>query len=225
MINIYLLTSERAADSWAQTGSLVRQCVAMGLHVDPLNFDPKMTIRDAEVRRRVWWTVAGFDALLCLSFGRPSAIKYYKTNLPQDCEDEDLLDIPSNSTSAFPPFAAFKEEATNMTYHSAYYQLAIPTYELLDRIFRVDHNYSRSAIYGWFCPDPAANVQSKDEDERHTYDGSVRLAKDIMQWYAHLPVGMRFNPEEDSPETLQSKYTPTRINQILSMCLKTFMIV
>ncbi len=54
LVNIYLLNSERAADAWSQTGSLVRQCIAMGLHVDPASLDPKISMRDAEIRRRIW---------------------------------------------------------------------------------------------------------------------------------------------------------------------------
>lgn len=54
LINVYLLNSERAADAWSQIGALVRQCIAMGLHKDPLSLDGKISMRDAEVRRRIW---------------------------------------------------------------------------------------------------------------------------------------------------------------------------
>ena len=54
LVNIYLLNSERAADSWTQTGSLVRQCIAIGLHVDPASLDGRISVREAEVRRRIW---------------------------------------------------------------------------------------------------------------------------------------------------------------------------
>jgi hypothetical protein len=64
LINVYLyvetglandsLNSERASDAWSLMGSLVRQCVAMGLHVDPADLDSKISLRDAEVRRRIW---------------------------------------------------------------------------------------------------------------------------------------------------------------------------
>lgn len=54
LVNVYLLNSERAADAWSQTGSLIRQCIAMGLHVDPAILDPRISLRDAEIRRRVW---------------------------------------------------------------------------------------------------------------------------------------------------------------------------
>ena len=225
MINIYLLNSERAADAWSQTGSLVRQCIAMGLHVDPVSLDPKVSIRDAEVRRRIWWTVAGLDALLCLSFGRPSVINFYKTNLPQDREDETLSDAAGTANMTLPPSNVLNNETTEMTYHTAYFQLAIPSYELLDRLFHVDRKYSRSAIYGWFRPAPEAYApKNVEDDEGHTYEGALRLARDITTWYSHLPRGMRFDVEEDTEEMMKN-HSVRRINQILALCVKTFMIV
>jgi hypothetical protein len=183
----------------------------MGLHVDPVSLDSKISMRDAEVRRRIWWTVAGLDALFCVSFGRPSVIHFYKTNLPQDRTDDNLSDL--------------RNEATEMSYHAAYFQLTIPSYELLDRIFHVERKYSRSAVYGWFSPSPESTAAATEESNRHTYDDAVRLADDIFQWYSHVPRDMRFELGEDTPERLHKTRTPVRINQTLALCIKTFMIV
>jgi hypothetical protein len=60
LMNIYLLNSERAADGWAQTGSLIRQCVAMGLHVDPASLDPRGFGR---IVLRLVWTPLGHQLL------------------------------------------------------------------------------------------------------------------------------------------------------------------
>jgi hypothetical protein len=223
LINVYLLNSERAADAWSQTGALVRQCIAMGLHVDPASLDSKVSMRDAETRRRVWWSVAGLDALFCVSFGRPSVINYYTTNLPQDRTDDNLSDAPGSAQSLLPPSNVLRNETTDMTYHAAYFQLTIPSYELLDRIFRVDWKYSRSAIYGWFSRTP--DQGPAEEQVGHTYEDAIRLAQDIFQWYAHLPRGMRFDIEEDTAEALRKDRSELRINQTLALCVKTFMIV
>mgnify|MGYP002718846656 CR=1 FL=1 len=199
----------------------------MGLHVDPVSLDPKVSIREAEVRRRMWWTVAGLDALLCLSFGRPSVINFYKTNLPQDREDETLSDAPGTANVILPPSNVLNNETTESTYHAAYFQLAIPSYELLDRLFHVDRGYSRSAIYGWFRPSPDAYVSrsTSEEDEGHTYEGAIRLAQDIITWYSHIPRGMRFEMEEDTAERLNKELPYRRMNQMLALCVKTFMIM
>jgi hypothetical protein len=52
---IYLLNSERASDAWPELGIVIRQAVAMGLHIDPLQLYPDLPFKDAEVRRRVWY--------------------------------------------------------------------------------------------------------------------------------------------------------------------------
>ena len=199
----------------------------MGLHVDPISLDSKISMREAETRRRIWWTLAGMDALLCLSFGRPSVINFYKTSLPQDRTDDNLSDSPNTGLSLLPPSNVLGNEATDMTYHAAYFQLTIPSYELLDRIFHVDRKYSRSAIYGWFAPDPSElhNHFHDNEDTRHTYDDAVRLAKDIFQWYDQVPRGMRFVVDEDTQDVLRQTRNPIRINQSLALCVKTYMIV
>lgn len=172
------------------------------------------------------WTVAGLDALLCISFGRPSAINYYKTNLPQDRTDETLSDAPGSAQTYLPPSNVLGNEMTDMTYHAADYQLTIPTYELLDRIFQVDRKYSRSAIYGWFAPGPDNEVHiTTDEDTKHTYDDAVRLANDIFAWYSQLPRGIRFEPEEHTAELLLRTRSAYHINQTLALCAKTFMIM
>ena len=200
----------------------------MGLHVDPASLDAKISLREAEVRRRIWWTVAGLDALLCVSFGRPSVINFYKTNLPQDRTDDKLSDMPGTAQQLLPPSNVLSNETTDMTFHAAYFQLTIPSYELLDRIFHVDRTYSRSAIYGWFSPSPdllPSNHPEKGEGvHTHTYEGAIRLAEDIFQWYAHIPRGMRFDPDVDGDDTLLQS-TSVRANQRLILCSKTFMLV
>ena len=55
MMVIYLLNSERASDAWPELGIVIRQAVAMGLHIDPLQLYPDLPFKDAEVRRRVWY--------------------------------------------------------------------------------------------------------------------------------------------------------------------------
>ena len=189
LMNIYLLNSERAADGWAQTGSLIRQCVAMGLHVDPASLDPRISMRDAEVRRRIWWSVAGLDALFCVSFGRPSAINFYTTNLPQDRTDDNLSDAPGSALSQLPPSNVLRNETTDVTYHAAYFQLTIPSFELLDRIFRVDWKYSRSSIYGWFSKPPQGIDHPRSFEETHTYGMPFASLKTCSRGTPTSPAG------------------------------------
>nr|XP_019011068.1 uncharacterized protein I206_04376 [Kwoniella pini CBS 10737]OCF49849.1 hypothetical protein I206_04376 [Kwoniella pini CBS 10737] len=213
---VYLLASERAADAWTSGGTLVKQAIALGLHKDPLNLDPKISMRDAEVRRRVWWSIAGFDCMLCVFFDRP---------------DANLSDIPGSAQQLLPPSNVLSNETTEQTFHAAYYQLTIPSFELLDRIFTVDRRFSRSSIYGWFSPpqkdDTKARFMNYQDDEQntdHTYQDAVRLANDISQWYSLLPSGIRFS-ENDTPEYLINSRSRKQLNQTLILSIKTWTIV
>lgn len=189
------------------------------------------------------WTVAGLDALFCVAFGRPSAINFYTTNLPQDRPDSHLSESPGSAVAPLPPSNVLSNETTDTTYHTAYFQLTIPSYELLDRIFHTEWTYSRSAIYGWFSrsnePGGTGGAYAGDAggmaqgdgprvDERatqNTYEASIRLAKDMLDWYSHLPDGMRFEPDSTTTESITRDRSPVRVNQTLVLCVKAFMIM
>ncbi|WWD17199.1 hypothetical protein CI109_101637 [Kwoniella shandongensis] len=226
LVEVYLLVSERAADAWSIDGSIVKQAIALGLHKDPLSLDPKISMRDAEIKRRLWWSIAGFDCMLCIFFGRPSGINYYTTNLPQDRPDENLSDAPGSAQQYLPPSNVLSNKTTDQTYHAAYYQLTIPSFELLQRIFHTDRKFSRSAIYGWFSPPPDNRPPglSSAETTHNTYQDAIGLAKDISQWYSHLPDGMRCDVD-DTAEFLIASRTRRQGNQSLGLCIKTWTLV
>ena len=225
LINVYLYASERASDSWALSGSLVRQCISLGLHVDPLLLDANVSMRDAEVRRRLWWSVAGFDVLLCTLFGRPPCVTYYTTALPQDRTDDNLSDAPGSAQQQLPPSNVLRNETTDMTFHAAYFQLTIPSFELLSRVFSMKRDFSRSKVFGWFSPSPDHERAPKTEDHPHTYDDALKLASDILAWYKNLPRGIRFDPDEDTPEVLLKTRSRSIINQSLMLCMKTMILL
>ncbi|OXC67489.1 hypothetical protein AYX13_03998 [Cryptococcus neoformans] len=222
LIQVYLLASERAADAWAIGGNMIKQAIALGLHKDPLSLDPNISMRDAEVRRRLWWSIAGFDTMLAIFFGRPSGITYYTTNFPQDRSDDNLSDAPGSARQLLPPSNVLASETTDQTYHTAYYQLTIPSFELLEGIFHVDRQFSRSALYGWFSPPPSS--MDAGGSKRHTYRHAIRLAEDIRQWYGHLPKGMRVD-KEDTAESLSESRPKKQVVQTLGLCIKTWTLI
>lgn len=224
LINIYLIHSERAADSWALTGSLVRQCVALGLHVDPTHLDPRISMKEAEIRRRIWWTVAGFDCLLCVSFGRPSVITYYTCAIPQDLTDDKLSDEPGSAVLLAREPNTLGPETTDETYHAAYYQLSLPSLELLNRVFHVSPISARESFMGWFTPSQNDHPIGPPTVVGNTYEDAIRLGRDIFDWYAHLPEGMRFDPEDKDLTKLTTR-SRRRINQTLALTVKTFILV
>ncbi|KGB74446.2 hypothetical protein CNBG_0284 [Cryptococcus deuterogattii R265] len=223
LIQVYLLVSERATDAWAIGGCMIKQAIALGLHKDPLSLDPNMSMRAAEVRRRLWWSIAGFDTMLAIFFGRPSSITYYTTSFPQDRSDDSLSDAPGSARQLFPPSNVLASETTDQTYHTAYYQLTIPSFELLESIFHVDGQMSRSALYGWFSPSPDSSTDEKDP-KRHTYRRAIRLAEDIRQWYEHLPKRMRVD-KEDTAESLSKSRSKKQMVQTLGLCIKTWTLI
>jgi len=217
------LNSERASDFWSSLGSLIRQSIAIGLHIDPLHTFPQMPQREVEVRRRLWWTIAGLEALVCLSLGRPTAIQYYDTHLPQDIEDDKLEDTPA---STMPPVPYNSEETTSQSYHTAYFGLTIPSLELLERVFHRKSRYSRSAKWGWFAVAPG-DMDSEDAGlprYESTYDDALRLDNDIVAFYKLVPPGMRFEADRDTADTLLRDRSRAQINQTLALCHKTNMV-
>lgn len=165
------------------------------------------------------WTVAGLDSLLCVSFGRPSLIHFYTTNLPQHRTDDDLSELPGTA-AAFTPSSSLFREMTEATFHTAHFQLTIPSLEVLRLMFQGYRN--TSGQNGWILPQAAPpNL----EPNRNTYDDAVKLGRDIREWYSRIPHDMRFDPEKDTAESLLKSRSPLHINQTLALCAKTHMLV
>lgn len=224
LINVYLLHSERAADAWALTGSLVRQCIALGLHVDPAHLDPRISQKEAEIRRRVFWTVAGLDCLLCVSFGRPTIINYYTCAVPQDLNDDTLSEEPGSAVALTPPTNALDPSTSDQTYHAAYFQISLPSLELLNRVFHVSPLVARDTFMGWFAPSITEQPVPPPTVVGNTYEDAIRLGRDIFDWYAHVPDGMRFDAEDTNLVNLLPR-TRQRTNQTLALAVKTFILV
>ncbi|KAJ9099939.1 hypothetical protein QFC21_003945 [Naganishia friedmannii] len=223
MIGIYLLNSERASDFWPELGSIIRQAICMGLHIDPMHIYPHMSQKDAEVRRRMWWTIAGLDALVCLSLGRPSSITYYTTKLPQDIPDDMLGDVAPENVKQSP----VSNETTTFTYHAAYFALTIPSLDTLDRVFPTKRKYGRDGVLGWFAPPVEGQITDDNaapDQGSSTYEDAIRLDDDIVSWYDLIPRKMRFVVDQDSTSTLLEQRTYWQIQQTLALCVKTNMI-
>ena len=170
--------------------------------------------------RGIRWTIAGLDALLCLSLGRPSAITYYTTQLPQDKPDEHFQD-----PAEFPADSSKSSETTSFTYHAAYFALTIPSLDILGRVFHQDRRYGRSVARGWFSPPEMDDVsEATGNMGSFTYDDALRLDGDILAWYNLIPAGMRFDPDVDHAESLLRHRPQWQINQTLALCVKVQMI-
>jgi Fungal specific transcription factor domain len=86
-----------SVELWSSTGDLVRSALTMGLHRDPSHL-PSIPIHLAELRRRLWFTVAELDVEFSLLCSLPSLLQSidYSCQVPANVDDCDLtLDLTS----------------------------------------------------------------------------------------------------------------------------------
>ena len=85
---------------WISMGTLIRTAIHMGLHRDPYKY-PKLSPLYAEIRRRLWATIAEMAVQLSLDGGMPPMISFedFDTLAPGNIDDDELLestkDVPS----------------------------------------------------------------------------------------------------------------------------------
>lgn len=92
---LWLLTmrmiKEHARDGWAQLGSIMRMAMGMGLHRDPSEFGPRITPFNAEMRRRLWASIADLDFFVSNDCNLPSLREDdATTGPPRNLDDADL---------------------------------------------------------------------------------------------------------------------------------------
>ncbi|KAI0448444.1 hypothetical protein F5B21DRAFT_510150 [Xylaria acuta] len=77
--------------SWVAMGVLLRTAMQLGLHRDPKHF-PRISVFEAEMRRRIWATILELNAQASLDSGTPSGISYddVDTGPPANLNDEDM---------------------------------------------------------------------------------------------------------------------------------------
>ncbi|KAL5083357.1 hypothetical protein Trisim1_001759 [Trichoderma cf. simile WF8] len=82
----------RAQDSWNHLGFVVRMAMSMGLHRDPSEFEPRMTVFHGEIRRRLWFTVLDMDLYMSIAANMPCLTRDgdYSCRPPRNLNDVDL---------------------------------------------------------------------------------------------------------------------------------------
>jgi hypothetical protein len=91
------MLSYSATELWRSAGDLVRSAIIHNLHEDPAQHDPRMPLVQAEVRRKLWFTIAALDLELSTACCMPSLIQTvkYSTRTPSF---DDLLEGAGNSS-------------------------------------------------------------------------------------------------------------------------------
>ncbi|KAJ5308851.1 hypothetical protein N7508_004230 [Penicillium antarcticum] len=89
-----------AEESWKAAGSLVRSAMVMGLHID-LSGSTKMSVFQAESRRRLWITIAEMDLQASITSGMPimTPLVDFHALSPANLNDADF----NQSTTELPP--------------------------------------------------------------------------------------------------------------------------
>jgi Fungal specific transcription factor domain len=82
---------EHVEDMWNTTGSLVRSAMTIGLHRDPSEC-PQIPIFWAELRKRLWVTIAEMDLQISLNCGMPTMVcaTDFTCGIPANINDTDL---------------------------------------------------------------------------------------------------------------------------------------
>lgn len=92
LLHAQRMITPRLQDSWTQLGSIVRLAMTMGLHRDPSEFEPRMTVFLGEIRRRLWFTIVDMDLHISLSCNLPSLVRDgdFTCRPPRNLDDVDL---------------------------------------------------------------------------------------------------------------------------------------
>ncbi|KIV80433.1 hypothetical protein PV11_07931 [Exophiala sideris] len=78
---------------WVSMGTLIRTAMQMGLHRDPKHF-PKMSVLQAEIRRRLWATILEMTVQSSIDSGMPPMLSFedFDTEPPSNINDDEMND-------------------------------------------------------------------------------------------------------------------------------------
>ena len=86
----YLNYEGRLGELWPVLGINIRLAQSMGLHRDP-SIISNLPVAEAELRRRLFWTIAAHETALSTVFGRPNGLGFFDCDLPENVSDSGLF--------------------------------------------------------------------------------------------------------------------------------------
>jgi Fungal specific transcription factor domain len=220
----------RHQDSWTQLGSIVRMAMTMGLHRDPSEFEPRLSVFAGEIRRRLWFTILDMDLHQSLACNLPCAVREgdYTCRPPRNLDDDDLyVDMKE-----LPPSKPIDQSTDNQIQVFAAMTLGvrIKVAHLINRIDSV-HDYSEVIEIGGklerFLEDinylfPRHGTlndinRSKQWRSRVILDMTVR--RPLLALYRPFVLGVPEAPPQISRSYLRSSITPSRTSKTSSTCI------
>jgi proline utilization trans-activator len=97
LLALYSHNTNDRTGAWVYLGVASRLAISMGMHRESAGHNFESIPR--ELRKRIWWTLYGFEQHLCCSLGRPSAIDERQVNV--GVADEDILQCFPGQSSQF----------------------------------------------------------------------------------------------------------------------------
>lgn len=94
LLHAQRMVTPRTNDLWAQVGYIVRSAMSMGLHRDPSEFGPRMTVFQGELRRRLWFTILDIDVHLSIALNMPTTVRDgdFTCRPPRNLDDVELYE-------------------------------------------------------------------------------------------------------------------------------------
>ncbi|KAJ6784494.1 hypothetical protein PWT90_03659 [Aphanocladium album] len=94
LLHAQRMVTQRINDLWAQLGYIVRNAMSMGLHRDPSEFGPRMSIFQGELRRRLWFTILDIDVHLSIALNMPTTVREgdFTCRPPRNLDDVELFE-------------------------------------------------------------------------------------------------------------------------------------
>ncbi|GAA99752.1 hypothetical protein E5Q_06455 [Mixia osmundae IAM 14324] len=129
---IFMTPAEACGSGMALLGMAGQLAFQLGLHRDPSHQPDRYTFKQAEDRRKTWWTLLSFEVLAAAALGRNWStfdLSNVDTQFPQDANDDEITDrgIVRNSTGE-----------TIMSFLLIRYRTAVVSKSITDTAFGVE---------------------------------------------------------------------------------------
>ncbi len=94
LLHAQRMVTQRTNELWAQLGYIVRNAMSMGLHRDPSEFGPRMTVFQGELRRRLWFTILDIDVHMSIALNMPTSVREgdFTCRPPRNLDDIELFE-------------------------------------------------------------------------------------------------------------------------------------
>lgn len=98
-VEVLLLHSKRVfatrhQEMWTEMAHVVRTAMAMGMHRDPIESEPRLGVFQGELRRRLWYTILDMDLHSSLASSLPCTLRDgdFTTRPPRNLDDVELFE-------------------------------------------------------------------------------------------------------------------------------------